>query len=156
MSLINLKFDNYNSATLVKFNAPQSLESKIDKIIRKTVPKGLFKESFGDIKIENRTISVKLVSFISHGYLKPMYNEMKKLFGKHNVKFTFKDVTNDILTYKITQEDFKNKNASFYFDLFLKKNLSVDDVLDKINEQGIDSLNDIEKNVLKNASYETS
>lgn len=91
---------------------------------------------------------------------------------KHDVVETHKDVTDDIISGDIyDDEDFKSlyfpdsetvkKFKSMFgddyvyepefkkaFDNFILKNVSPDNVLDKINKRGIDSLTDIDKQIL--------
>jgi hypothetical protein len=77
-------------------------------------------------------------------------------FDKLGVLDQYKDVTNDIHTSKIfDNKDFNSvyssKEFKHIFDEFIYKNLSVDDILDKINERGINSLTKIDKEILKKA-----
>ena len=46
---------------------------------------------------------------------------------------------------------FKDENYRKVLERFLEKNLSVDMILDKINEQGIQSLSEIDKGILNKA-----
>lgn len=62
---------------------------------------------------------------------------------KYEVKFNVIDITNDFLmgSIKIDDKDFQN---------YLKENLNIDLILDKINQLGIDSLNEFDKKILNN------
>ena len=64
------------------------------------------------------------------------------LFYKYSVKFTIEDITTSFLRGSEKVEDVE-------FQKYLAENLSIDDVLDKISEMGIDSLSDIDRKVLK-------
>ena len=66
---------------------------------------------------------------------------IKYLFYKYEVRFKLNDITNDFLIGKV---DINDNN----FQNYLLENLDVDKVLYKINELGIESLNDIDKKVL--------
>ncbi len=72
-------------------------------------------------------------------------DKLKYLFYKYEVKFIINDVTEIFLwgKLKIDDEDF-NK--------FLETSLSIDLILDKINEFGLNSLNNVELNHLQNQS----
>jgi hypothetical protein len=68
---------------------------------------------------------------------------------RHNVLISYEDITNDILFNKI------NISEETFFDVFGDlssffqiENLTIDDVLDKINISGINSLTDIDKKIL--------
>ena len=63
------------------------------------------------------------------------------LFHKNKVKYKVEDITKLFLygQVKIEDKDFQN---------FLKENLDIDTILDKINEIGINSLTDLDKQIL--------
>lgn len=63
------------------------------------------------------------------------------LFHKNKVKYKVEDITKLFLygQVKIEDKDFQN---------FLKENLDIDTILDKINEIGINSLTDLDKEIL--------
>ena len=75
--------------------------------------------------------------------------EIFELFSKYNVLVSYKNVTKEFLYQKdlnpiFTDGDFKDT----LYD-FLRNNLDSDIVLDKINELGITSLNEIDYKVLQ-------
>jgi len=96
-----------------------------------------------------------------YGFMFLLFEETKSkqvinFFDKLGVLDQYKDVTNDIHTSKIfDNKDFNSvyssKEFKHIFDEFIYKNLSVDDILDKINERGINSLTKIDKEILKKA-----
>ena len=63
------------------------------------------------------------------------------LFHENKVKYKVEDITKLFLygQVKIEDKDFQN---------FLKENLDIDTILDKINEIGINSLTDLDKQIL--------
>ena len=63
------------------------------------------------------------------------------LFHKNKVNYKVEDITKLFLygQVKIEDKDFQN---------FLKENLDIDTILDKINEIGINSLTDLDKEIL--------
>lgn len=69
--------------------------------------------------------------------------KLKYLFYKYEIKFIINDVTELFLwgKIKIDDEDFQK---------FLENSLSMDLILDKINEFGLNSLNEIELEYLQN------
>ena len=63
------------------------------------------------------------------------------LLYKYEVKFKLKDITKIFLYGQVTVDDVD-------FQKFLKESLDIDTILDKINEVGIDSLTDLDKEIL--------
>ena len=59
------------------------------------------------------------------------------LLYKYEVKFKLKDITKIFLYGQVTIDDIDFQN-------FLKENLDIDTILDKINEVGIDYLSDLD------------
>lgn len=75
---------------------------------------------------------------------------VKTFFIKNQSLLEFEIKTKDYLIFKkIDPILFEDENYKILLS-FLKKNLTVDDVLDKINYSGIESLNDLDHKVLKN------
>jgi hypothetical protein len=86
-----------------------------------------------------------------------------KILSNNLILHDFYDLSEDILLSKIDiEKEVKDKINSFNFlkydffiediDEWLLENLNIDIVLDRINEVGIDSLKDIEKEFLKHYS----
>jgi hypothetical protein len=71
------------------------------------------------------------------------------LLNQSGVNYKTEDVTS--LYFKNKLSDFVPETDVDRFNQFLTKSLSVDNVLDKISESGIDSLNDVDKMVLQRA-----
>lgn len=69
------------------------------------------------------------------------------LFDKSGVKYQIEDVTS--LYFKNQLSDFVPEKDMDKLNRFLLDSLSLDDVLDKISESGIDSLSDVDKMVLQ-------
>jgi hypothetical protein len=72
-----------------------------------------------------------------------------EVLEKHNFKFQIFDITTDVINGK-TQKEFPEVEqlTPFIFEHFRFENTSVDDVLDKIIESGIDSIDEIDKKIL--------
>ncbi len=69
-------------------------------------------------------------------------------FRQRSIEFSYDDITDDVFFNQIKFEDDDfNKNI----DEFIKENITVDHILDKINQFGIDSLTDNDKMKLKNS-----
>ena len=90
-------------------------------------------------------------------------NKYSKILSNNLIIHNFYDLSEDILLGKIDiEKEVKDKINSFNFlkyDFFIEdindwllENLNIDIVLDRINEVGIDSLKDIEKEFLKHHS----
>lgn len=79
---------------------------------------------------------------------------------ENDLVVSHRDVTDEIISGEIYDDvDFKSiyETTDEYelqfkkvFDTFILKNVSPDNVLDKINEKGIESLTDVDKEILKN------
>ena len=68
-------------------------------------------------------------------------NFIVSLLYKYEVKFKLKDITKIFLYGQVTVDDVDFQN-------FLKESLDIDTILDKINEVGIESLTDLDKEIL--------
>ena len=81
--------------------------------------------------------------------------KLVSLFQFHSVLAEFQNVTEDILMSREKGEEFQaifgNKDYSKLLNSFLRRNLTVDLVLDKISEQGPSSITDIDKEILGTA-----
>ena len=75
-------------------------------------------------------------------------------FKKYGVLATHRNVTEDILMARVKSEDFEKVfEEETYRNLltnFLKSNLTPDMILDKISEQGISSITELDKAILEN------
>ena len=84
-------------------------------------------------------------------------NEVEKIFKKYGVLFKINDLTRDVFLEKDVHLNKTCPEKVLNLDVFLKKmlnrfreeNLNVDIVLEKINDKGIDSLSDKEREILK-------
>jgi hypothetical protein len=79
-------------------------------------------------------------------------NELKRVLDNYGLISEYIDLTDDIIKYDQETPEFKktfsnDKNLEILKN-FRKKNLTVDIVLDKINESGSSSLTDIDKEIL--------
>jgi hypothetical protein len=71
------------------------------------------------------------------------------VFTKHGFEFDVLDVTDSVIKGKI-QKKYPEVEAltPYLFEDFRLETTSIDDILDKINETGMDSLDVIDKNIL--------
>ena len=86
-------------------------------------------------------------------FIRLVYFKVQKVldvFTKHEFEFEVTDVTSDVISGDI-QKKFPEveKLTPFMFDDFRIENTSVDDVLDKILEKGINSIDSIDKRILE-------
>lgn len=76
-----------------------------------------------------------------------------KVLEKHGILISYKDITGNVLRAKMDQERseqvFSVSEYKQMLNRFLMANLTVDIVLDKISEQGIESISDIDKKILE-------
>ena len=86
-------------------------------------------------------------------FIRLVYFKVQKvldIFSKHGFEFEITDVTDGVISGDI-QKKFPEveKLTPFMFDDFRIENTSVDDVLDKILEKGIKSIDSIDKRILE-------
>lgn len=75
--------------------------------------------------------------------------ELSKLFEKHKVLIHFSDITKDVLKQINLNKGLSSGEFKPLFDEFISENLTIDFILDKINEVGIESLTDFDYKILK-------
>lgn len=75
---------------------------------------------------------------------------VKNLFEAHGIKFSITDVTEEYTKTTPLFDQFMNKYSAHKNEItaFIKANTTVDDVLDKISKFGVESLNEIDKQIL--------
>lgn len=75
------------------------------------------------------------------------------ILSKYGIEFDTEDVTSSVIKGDI-QKHYPDveKLTPRIFEDFRYDNTNIDDVLDKINEKGINSIDDIDKSILKNPS----
>jgi hypothetical protein len=75
-----------------------------------------------------------------------------KFSNENGILESVEEVSDDVLMGRIESSDFNDLSGDITFesmlDSFISKNLTVDTVLDKINERGMDSLKSIDYDVL--------
>lgn len=76
---------------------------------------------------------------------KKLYN----LFEKYDILISYKNLTNSFLYQKDLNSIFYNGDFKNVLIDFLENNLDKDTILDKINDMGIESLNEIDYKILK-------
>ena len=95
--------------------------------------------------LEDKVLNVDIVeNGLVSSYLICSENVLEficSLFYKHEVKFKVKDITKLFLYGQVSVDDVDFQN-------YLKENLDIDTILDKINEVGIGSLTDLDKEIL--------
>jgi hypothetical protein len=127
---------------------------KIDTKLTKKEAEDLYKsltfqevedlESY-DMKAFDIEINGKMSSYIiTNRYV---LTRIILFFRQRSIEFSYEDITDDVFfnQIKFEDEDF-NKNI----DEFIKENITVDHILDKINQFGIESLTDTDKMKLEN------
>ena len=75
---------------------------------------------------------------------------IKSMCEKYEVKYKITDITDEYIYSSSAFEEFLNKYSDKRKDIekYILHNTSVDDVLDKINKFGIDSMTEIDKKIL--------
>jgi hypothetical protein len=135
----------------------KSTQCEIDEI--------LFNMSMSDVKkVENLYSSFDFVEYTDDNDLECMFcviddynlSKLSKCYKGFSIDFEFLDLTKEVffdIPFRITYKNqFKKTIVSKVINLiseFKFNYTDVDIVLDKINERGIDSLTDFDKNVLE-------
>jgi hypothetical protein len=135
----------------------KSTQCEIDEI--------LFNMSMSDVKkVENLYSSFDFVEYTDDNDLECMFcviddyhlSKLSKCYKGFSIDFEFVDLTKEVfydIPFRITYKNqFKKTIVSKVINLiseFKFNYTDVDIVLDKINERGIDSLTDFDKNVLE-------
>lgn len=77
------------------------------------------------------------------------HEQIYKLFKKHDILISYKNLTETFLYQKDLNSIFNQGDFKKVLLNFLENNLDKDTILDKINDLGIDSLNEIDYKILK-------
>lgn len=93
---------------------------------------------------DNEDIFIRLVDY--------KVSLVSNIFSKYGFEFDVIDVTDAVIKGDIQKEYPEvEKLTPYLFEDFRIDTTSVDDILDKINEKGMDSLDNIDKKILKAA-----
>ena len=76
-------------------------------------------------------------------------NELREVFDKSKILLDFEIQTSKFLYQRELHKSFDDPYHRDILNDFLIENLSVDTILDKINSDGVGSLNDIDRFILK-------
>ena len=135
-SIIYFKAKNIKDEARIK-----SIEFEIFSLLDEEDDKLIAVEDFGDFDV--------IYSFLPEYKTQKFMNVLEK-FG---VLIESGDITEDVLmARKIGKEftkTFEDQSFREILERFIEKNLTIDLILDKINEQGIESLNEIDKKILE-------
>jgi hypothetical protein len=77
------------------------------------------------------------------------HKEIYHLFKKYNVLLSYKNLTDSFLYQKNLNPIFNGGDFKEVLIDFLENNLDKDTILDKINDMGIESLNEVDYKILK-------
>ena len=77
------------------------------------------------------------------------HKEIYHLFKKYNVLLSYKNLTDSFLYQKNLNPIFNGGDFKEVLINFLENNLDKDTILDKINDMGIESLNEVDYKILK-------
>lgn len=95
--------------------------------------------------VEDRVLNADIIEdgFVSSYMIcsEKILDLLKSIFYKYEVTFSVQDITKLFLYGQIDVDD-------VYFQNYLQENLDIDTILDKISEVGIDSLSDLDKDIL--------
>jgi len=135
-SIIYFKVKNIKDENLIK-----SIQFEIFSILDEGDENLVAVEDFGDFDV--------LYLFLEEYKIQKFMN----ILDKFGVLLETGDITEDVLMArkmgKEFTETFEMESFRKILERFIEKNLTIDLVLDKINEQGIGSLNEIDKKILE-------
>jgi hypothetical protein len=77
------------------------------------------------------------------------HEEIYKLFKQYDVLVSYKNLTSEFLYQKELNSIFNDGEFKEVLVNFLESNLDKDTILDKINDMGIDSLNEVDYKILQ-------
>ena len=122
-------------------------------------PSKEFYETLVEI-LESDNSGIVVNEFTSHEVLytfleKEKVVRLKNLFESYDLLIDDKELTQEVLKTKFMndefQETFSDSEYSRILEDFMFRNLTVDDVLDKISASGYESLTSLDKKILKAA-----
>jgi len=122
-------------------------------------PSKEFYETLVEI-LESDNSGIVVNEFTSHEVLytfleKEKVLRLKNLFESYDLLIDDKELTQEVLKTKFMndefQETFSDSEYSRILEDFMFRNLTVDDVLDKISASGYESLTSLDKKILKAA-----
>lgn len=120
-------------------------------------PSKEFYETLVEI-LESDNSGIVVNEFTSHEVLytfleKEKVLRLKNLFESYDLLIDDKELTQEVLKTKFVndefQETFSDSEYSRILEDFMFRNLTVDDVLDKISASGYESLTSLEKQILE-------
>lgn len=113
-----------------------------------------------NINLEGLQSLTKYVTFTNEFNLECMFlfgeediiNQIFENFNILNINFIGKDITENILKGNLPRLEDKHIDAMLRIMMneFLDQNQTIDNILDKISESGIESLNNYDKSILEN------
>lgn len=93
-----------------------------------------------DIEIDNKMSSYIITT-------RYVLTRIILFFRQRNIYFTYEDISDEVF---FNQIKFDDDNFNKNIDKFIRENITVDQILDKINKFGIESLTNIDKKNLEN------
>ena len=117
-----------------------------ESISLKNVFVELARQAGVDLQLDH-TIDAKIIFTAQN---RPFIEVIKSMCEKYEVKYKITDITDDHICSSSAFEEFLNKYSDKKKDIenYILYNTSVDDILDKINKFGIDSITEIDKKIL--------
>jgi len=115
-----------------------------DKIVESLTPIELERLDSYKIKAYDIEIDGKLSSFVITS--RSIFTRLIIFLRQKEIEFDYKEITDDVLIGDI---QFKGTLFENDVDDFIRENLTVDHILDKINKFGIDSLTEYDKRFLE-------
>jgi hypothetical protein len=108
-------------------------------------------EDFGDFIAFNEYDEYEIIFCFLEDY---KIHSLLNIFEKHGLLIESKNITSSVLMSRfkneLFEEIFQVEEFNKMLENFLLSNLTINNVLDKINEQGIDSLTETDKIILQN------
>jgi hypothetical protein len=115
-----------------------------EKIVDSLTPIEVERLDSYKLKAYDMEVNGKLSSFIITS--RSIFTRLVLFLRQKEIEFQYEEITDDVLN-----GDIHFKGTLFESDVedFIKENLTVDHVLDKINKFGIESLTEFDRNILE-------
>jgi hypothetical protein len=115
-----------------------------EKIVDSLTPIEVERLESYKLKAYDKEIDGKLISFIITS--RWIFTRLILFLRQKDIEFRYEEISDDVLNGNIS---FKGTSFEEEVDEFIKENLTVDHILDKINNLGIDSLTEFDRNILE-------
>ena len=126
------------------------IDTKLTKIQAEDLYKNLTFQELEDLEsYDMKAYDIEIDNKMSSYIITTRYvlTRIILFFRQRNIEFDYEDISDEVF---FNQIKFDDENFSKNIDNFIKENITVDQILDKINKFGIETLSSIDKKRLEN------